>query len=203
MEDLDVNVVFNTKVTEDLIKQKKPEVLIIATGSTEKKLNVPGIEKDKVSTAVEVLNGTKKTGKNVLMVGGGLVGCETALWLAQEGKNVTVVEALDNILSAGKPVPHMNKIMLIDLMDQHNVKTITSNCLLEVTDDGAILIDNKFRKQTVEADSIVLSVGFSSNNALYEKVHNEVDDVYLVGDAENASNIMDAVWTANEIALNV
>ena len=52
------------------------------------------------------------------MSGGGLVGCETALWLAQMGKDVTVVEMLDDVLTSGKPVPHMNKIMLLDLMTQ-------------------------------------------------------------------------------------
>lgn len=203
MAELGINIVFNTKVTEELVEQKKPDVLLIAAGSIEKRPNVPGIEKDKVSTAVEVLSGAKKTGNTVLMVGGGLVGCETALWLAQSGRDVTVVEALDNILSAGKPVPHMNKTMLIDLMNQYKVKTITSNCLLEVTDDGAVLISNTFRKQTVKADSVVISIGFSSNNGLYEKVHMKVDDVYLIGDAENASNIMDAIWSANEVALNI
>jgi len=202
MKDLKINVVFNTRVSEKLITQKNPDVVVIATGSKEKKLNVPGIDKDKVATAVELLSGTKKAGRNVLMVGGGLVGCETALWLAQNGKKVTVVEVLDNILSAGKPVPHMNKIMLIDLLKQNNVKTVTGSCLLEVTDEGAVLIDNKFRKQTVKADTVVLSVGFNSNNELYEKVRGKIADLYMVGDAENASNIMDAIWSANEVALN-
>jgi 2-enoate reductase len=203
MKDLGIAVIFNITVTEELIDQEKPDTLILATGATEKKPTVHGIDKDKVSTAVEVLNGTKQTGKTVLMVGGGLVGCETALWLAQKGKDVTVVEALGSILSAGKPVPHMNKIMLIDLMKYNHVQTITNTCLLKVTDDGAVLIDNKFRKQAVKAESIVICVGFSSNNALYEKVHMKVDDVYLVGDAENAANIMEAIWAANEVALNI
>ena len=124
MKDLKINVALNTKVTEELIAQKNPDVVIIATGSKEKKLNVPGIDRDKVATAVELLNGIKEAGQNVLIVGGGLVGCETALWLAQDGKNVTIVEALENILSSGKPVPHMNKIMLVDLLNKHNVKFI-------------------------------------------------------------------------------
>lgn len=202
MKDLKINVTLNTRVTEELIAQKHPDIVIIATGSKEKKLNVPGINKDKIATAVELLNGIKEAGKNVLMVGGGLVGCETALWLAQNGKNVTVVEALDNILSSGKPVPHMNKIMLIDLLNKYNVKFITGNALLEVTDEGAVLIDNKFRKQSVKADTVAIAVGFNSNRELYNKFHGKMADLYIVGDAENASNIMDAIWSANEVALN-
>lgn len=202
MKYLKINVVLNTRVTEEMVAQKHPDVVIIATGAKEKKLNVPGIGKEKVATAVELLNGTKKAGKDVLMVGGGLVGCETALYLAKDGKNVTIVEALDNILSAGKPVPHMNKIMLIDLLKKYNVKVITNNALLEVTDEGAVLIDKKFRKQTLKADTVAIAVGFESDRKLYNKLHGKVVNLYMVGDAYNASNIMDAIWSANEVGLN-
>ncbi|AZV58112.1 FAD-dependent oxidoreductase [Clostridium sp. AWRP] len=199
---LEVKVNFNTKVTEELVGKEKPDVVIIATGAKEIKINVPGIEKDKVVTAVQLLNGTRKVGNNVLMVGGGLVGCEAALYLAKQGKNVTIVEAKDTILSAGKPIPHMNKIMLIDLLNMYNVKTITSNSLLEVTDKGAVLINDKFEKQEVSADTVAISVGFKSNRELYNKLNGKIADLYLIGDAYQAANIMDAIWSANEIGLN-
>jgi 2-enoate reductase len=202
IKDLKIDVVLNTKVTEELIAKKQPNVVIVATGADEKMPNVPGIEKDKVMTAVEVLNGTKKSGNSVLMVGGGLVGCETALWLAQNGKDVTIVEALNNILSAGQPVPHMNKIMLIDLLKKYNVKIITSNALLEVTNEGAVLIDNKFKKQDIKADTVVIAVGFTSNRKLYDKIHGKIAELYLIGDSYSPANIMDAIWSANEVGLN-
>ena len=202
MKRLNINVALNTKVTEELVDKEKPDIVIIATGAKEIKLSLPGIEKDKVASAVELLNGTKKAGKNVLMVGGGLVGCETALYLAQSGKNVTIVEAKENILSTGKPVPHMNKIMLIDLLKKYNVKVITNNSLLSVTDEGAVLIDNKFKQQNVQADTVAIAVGFKSNNELYNKLHGKVTDLYLIGDAYQAANIMDAIWSGNEVGLN-
>lgn len=197
-----VEVVFNTKVTEQFVKNENPEVVIIATGSKEIKLDLPGIEKDKVLTAVEILNNKKGAGKNVLIIGGGLVGCETALYLANQGKKVTIVEAKNNILDSGKPIPHMNKIMLIDLLKTHNINTITDNSLLEVTDEGAVLISNKFKKQSVAADTIIISVGFKSNRQLYNELHGKVTDLYLIGDAYETANIMDAIWSANEIGLN-
>jgi len=136
------------------------------------------------------------------MVGGGLVGCETALYLAKQGKKVTIVESKDNILSAGKPIPHMNKIMLIDLLKKYNVKTITNNSLLEVTDDGAVLISNEFKKQNVSADTVAIAVGFKSDRELYNKLHGKIADLYIIGDAYQAANIMDAIWSGNEIGLN-
>lgn len=203
MEVLGIDVRMNTRVTSEMLKKEKADVFIIATGSTIKKLNVPGADSDKCTDAVKVLLGEKKTGQNVVMVGGGLVGCETALWLAQQGRNVTVVEALPDILSSGKPVPHMNRIMLIDLMTQAGVKSITSSSLLEINEEGAVIIDNRFRKQTVKADTVVMAIGFNANNQLFRELYGEVGNVYNVGDSEAASNIMDAIWSANEVALNV
>ena len=197
-----IEVVLNTKVTEELVEKEKPDIVIIATGAKEIRLSLPGMEKDKVATAVELLNGKKKAGENILMVGGGLVGCETALYLAKQGKKVTIVESKDNILSAGKPIPHMNKIMLIDLLKKYNVKTITNNSLLEVTDDGAVLISNEFKKQNVSADTVAIAVGFKSDRELYNKLHGKIADLYIIGDAYQAANIMDAIWSGNEIGLN-
>lgn len=158
MKELKIKIAFNKKVTEEFVEAEKPDVVILATGAKGIKMNLPGMEKDKVATAVELLNGKKKAGKNVLMVGGGLVGCETALYLAQNGSKVTIVAAKDNILIAGKPIPHMNKIMLIDLMKKHNIEVITSSSLLEVTDEGAVLIGSNFRKHNVTADTMLISL---------------------------------------------
>ena len=166
-------------------------------------LNLPGIEKDKVSTAVDLLNGKKVSGERVIMVGGGLVGCETALWLANQGKDVTIIEALPELLSSGKPVPHMNRTMLLDLLKYNKVKAITNSSLIEVTDDGAIIIDKNFRKKSLEADTVVIAVGFKSDNKLYYDIEGKVSELYAIGDAREAANIMNAIWDAYEVARNI
>lgn len=74
--------------------------------------------------------------------------------------------------------------------------------LLEVTDEGAVLISNKFKKQSVAADTIIISVGFKSNRQLYNELHGKITDLYLIGDAYETANIMDAIWSTNEIELN-
>lgn len=203
MECLCITVKMNTNVTADMIRQAKADVVIIATGSTIKMLNVPCSDESKTANAVEILLGEKKCGQKVLMVGGGLVGCETGLWLAQQGKDVTVVEILDTILSSGKPIPHMNRDMLINLMAKAKVKVITSTSLLEITKDGAVLIDKKFNKETISVDTVIAASGFSANDQLFKEIYGDVKNVYNVGDSEVAANIMDAIWTANEVALNI
>ncbi|HQP00583.1 MAG TPA: FAD-dependent oxidoreductase, partial [Caldisericia bacterium] len=141
LKKLNVDIKLNTEVTFDLIKKEKPDVTIIATGSKPIIPVIPGIEKDKVATATDVLLGNKEVGEKVVVVGGGLVGCETALWLAQQGKKVTIVEMLSDLMIAGLPVPHANRIMLIDLLKFNKVEVITNHSLMEVTDEGVNLID--------------------------------------------------------------
>lgn len=203
MDCLEIKVKMKTAVTADMIRKAKADVVILATGSTIRTLNVPCADESKMANAVEILLGHKKCGQKVLMVGGGLVGCETGLWLAQQGKDVTVIEMLDSILISGKPIPHMNRDMLINLMKQANVKIMQSTSLLEVTKEGAVVIDKNFCRQMIPADTIIAATGFSANNQLFRELYGEVKNVYNVGDSEVAANIMFAVWTANEVALNV
>lgn len=203
MNELKINVVLNTPVDDELITAKKPDVLIIATGSTEKMLKVAGSEKPKVATAVQLLTGSKSAGRNVVMIGGGLVGCETALYLARQGSSVTIVEALGDILSSGHPVPHMNRMMLIDMLKNNGVKIITDSALLEVEDQGAVIIDSHFRQSALPADTVGIAVGFDSNRALYDSMRAKTVELYLVGDAEDASDVMNAIWSAYEVAMNI
>lgn len=201
---LAIPVVMGKEVDEALVQSEKPDTVIVATGAKEIGLHINGANKDKVALPTEVLGGKKDTGNNVLVVGGGLVGCETALYLAEKGKSVTIVEAQDQILSSGggKPIPHMNKIMLIDLLRAHHVTEITNSSLTEITEEGAILTDLHFRQQSVPADTVIISVGFKPDQTLFHQLHGKVADLYLIGDAYQAANIMNAVWTGNEIGLN-
>ncbi|MDN3955343.1 FAD-dependent oxidoreductase [Sporolactobacillus laevolacticus] len=204
MKRLSIPIVYETEVTEALVEKEKPDVVIIATGAKEVQLNLPGSDKDKVTSSIDILGGKKKAGDQVLIVGGGLVGCETALYLAQQGKKVTIVEAQEQILSngGGKPIPHMNKIMLVDLLNKYKVATITNSSLTEVTDEGAVLTNTHFQRQSVSADTVVISVGFKPDQKLYHELNGKVADLYMVGDAYQAANIMNAVWSGNEIGMN-
>lgn len=202
MKRLDIDVHMNTRLTAEEIRNAKADAVILATGSTIRQLNVPCSNPDKLVDAVSVLEG-KEIGKNVVMIGGGLVGCETALWLAQQGKKVTVVEMLPKLLSSGKPVPFMNKDMLLTMMKAENIQEITNNSLLEVTDEGAVLINNHFRKTTVPCDTVVACIGFKANDGLYKDLYGKVKNLYSVGDSQVAADVMTAIWQANEVALNL
>ncbi|SFD14141.1 FAD-dependent oxidoreductase [Clostridium uliginosum] len=204
LKELNVDIKFGVEVTEELIDKEKPEVIIAATGSTSIVLNVEGVDRDNVATATEVLLGEKSVKNNkVTVIGGGLVGCETALWLAKQGKEVTILESLEDLMIAGNPVPHANRIMLIDLLKMHKVKVLTNKYVYEIKEKSIVVADNKHKKSEVDAENVVLAVGYASDTKLYDKLRDKVPELYLIGDARKAANILNAVWDAYEVARNI
>ena len=197
---LNLRVKRETEVTPGLIAKERPEIVILATGSKPIIPQVPGIDKDGVATATDLLLGKKQARQNVLVVGGGLIGCETALWLAQQGRKVTVVEILQDILMAGIPVQPMNRLMLVDLLRYHRVDIIRNTSLLEILEDEVLLIDKGFERKRVPAETVVLAVGMRPDPELYDTLRREIPNLYLIGDGRQAQNIMNSVWDAYEVA---
>lgn len=133
-----------------------------------------------------------------------MVGCETALWLAEQGRQVTLVEELPALMMGGRdPVPHPNRLMLIDLLNQHKVKVITDFYIAEVAADGVELVSHNFERQHVLADTVGLSVGLHPERRLYNELVGKMPDVYLIGDAREPRNVMGAIWDAYEVARNL
>jgi len=155
-----------------------------------------------VVTDSDLLLGNKEAGGKAVVVGGGMVGCEVALWLAQQGKGVTIVEMLPELMTATH-VPHPNRIMLLDLLKLRGVEALTDHCLLEVTDEGAVLMSGTSGKREVKADTVVLSVGLRPNRDLYDALRGNVPNLHLIGDARKAHNIMNSIWDAYEVARGI
>lgn len=200
LKDLNVNVHLNMQVTKELVDAIKPDTIVVATGSTPKQPNIPGIEK--TLQATDVLLGKKSVGDKVVVVGGGLVGCELALWLAKQGKKVVIVEALKKILSAGLPIPHMNSAMLEDLLEFYHVEIRVGASIASVNDTGAV-IKTESGEETIPADSIVIAIGYNPNSSLYKQIARDNAETYLLGDARKVQNIMYAIWDAYEVARNI
>ncbi|MBC7325953.1 MAG: FAD-dependent oxidoreductase, partial [Moorella sp. (in: Bacteria)] len=203
LRELEVEINLNHAVNPDLVREKNPDAVVIATGSTPVIPDIPGIDKDKVSTATDILLGKKQAGNNVVILGGGLVGCETALWLARQGRKVTIIEVLDDLMRAGIPIPYMNRIMLMEMLRLQGVEWRTGTSLLEVTDRGVILIDRSFHRSSLPAESVILAAGFKPEQGLYRALLGQVPELYLIGDSREPRNIMGAIWDAYEVARNI
>ncbi len=200
MEVLGVPVHLNTAVTRDDVLSTGYDAVIIATGSTPKILTLGS--DDKVYTAAQVLTNEKDCGNTTVVVGGGLVGCETALWLAQQGKKVTIVEALSEILQQNGPLCSANKEMLERLVPYSGVEIITG-ARVKGFNGSSLTAETGNGLLEIPCDSVILAVGYKAEDSLYRQLEFDVPELYLLGDAHQVSNIMYAIWDAFEIANNI
>ena len=199
MKALSVDVKLNTKATKENIKTLNPDLVYIAEGSEPVKLNLPGIDSEKVVNAGDVLSGKKTVGEKCVIIGGGLVGCELALHLKSNNHNVTIVEAMQDILKSGAPMAPMNEWMLRDLLAFNKIELITNTCISKIIDAGAIVTSNGEEK-IISADNIIIAVGFKSKNTIFEELKYDYSKIFNLGDGKKVRNIRAAIWDAYEVA---
>lgn len=197
---LGVHVHLNTELNEEEIEAMDYDTVILATGSKPKVFSLG--DDSHTYTAEQVLLKQKDAGKKTVVVGGGLVGCETALWLAQNGIHVTIVEALDKVMAVNGPLCAANKEMLESLLPFNGVEIITGAKVTEFA-NGEVKVDTKEGSKTIMSDSVILSVGYKEENTLYNNLQFDIPDLYLLGDAKKVSNIMYAIWDAFEVANHI
>ena len=200
MQRLNVPVHFNAPVDPASKLYDEYDAVIVATGATPKKF--PLGENAPVYTATDALLGKTPIGERVTVVGGGLVGCETALWLAQEGKHVTIVEALDRLMAVNRPLCHANSEMLERLLPFHGVETLVSSSVQKY-ENGKLLVKTPQGEQQLDCDTVILSVGFREDRGVFDAWENSAKEIYLLGDAKKVANIMYAVWDAFEVANHI
>lgn len=200
LDELDVEVRMETKASKELIESINPDTVFISEGSIPIVPRLIGIEK--AVLAESILLGDVDAKENIVIVGGGLVGAETALYLAQLGKKVTIVEALDDILSSGIVLPPMNDWMLRDLLTYHKVHICTNSLMTSVTETGVEILMNG-ESELIDCDQVILAVGYKSKNELYNELKYEYDYIYHIGDSRQVRNIRGAIWDAYEVARSI
>lgn len=200
LEALGIPIHYHIPVTAEIVRADQADAVLIATGSTPKTILL-GHQK-KIHAAADVLTGEADPGNSAVIVGGGLVGCELALMLSKQGKKVTVVEVMGDILSVGGPLCPANRDMLRDLLRFHRVDVRTMAKAVEVTEKGLVITESG-REEEISADSVVVAVGYDSERRLYDELQHNTSELYLLGDARRVSNIMYAIWEAFEVARNI
>ncbi len=197
---LEVPVHLNQCVTKEQVQSSAYDAVIVATGSVPKVFTLG--DDSRVYTASQVLLQEKDCGETTVVIGGGLVGCETALWLAEQGKKVTIVEAMDAIMKQNGPLCHANKDMLAALLPYRGVEIVTS-AQVKGYNGGMLTFVKDEKEQKLACDSVILSVGYKEEISLYEALQFEVPELYLLGDAKKVANIMYAIWDAFEVANHI
>ena len=198
LELLHVDVRMNTEVTPEMLKAIGADTILLATGSVPiMPRSIEGIEK--AVSGVDALLGRKPVGNKVIIVGGGLVGCEIAYGYAKEGKDVTIVEALDQILNLNN-VPAMNKTMLLDGFEFYSTRILTNTKLKTVLDDGAMVVLPDGKEEKLAADTVILSIGYRPLPSLKPELEDCGAEVIEIGDGRKVGNVLTSVNDAHKVA---
>jgi 2-enoate reductase len=198
-----VEIVFGTEITPDFLEKQNPSVVLVATGARPMIPSLPGIDREKVISSVDLLLGKKEAGMHTVIIGGGLAGCEIAIWLAENGKKATIVEMLPELMIGGVMVPYQVKQMILDLLDVNRIEVIKNAQITEVTQEGVLLSQSNSRLRELRASTVVLSIGLQPNSHLYELLAERFDCVYALGDCRQPKNVMQAVWDAYEVSRSI
>ncbi|WP_438434983.1 NAD(P)/FAD-dependent oxidoreductase [Gorillibacterium sp. sgz500922] len=194
-----IRVRYCMEATEQAVLDYQPDLVIHATGAAPlRPRSIPGIDKAHVAPATDVLQNTAYIGENVAVIGAGLVGCETALVLANNGKNVTVIERADRILP--EPIFIQNAMMLKQML-QHPRITFKTSCTLAEIHDQAITVQTAGQEETLPCDNVVLAMGFLPNTQLFHALQDKVK-IVNVGDSVQVRKVLDAVHEAHEAVLS-
>lgn len=193
MKDLEIDIRLNTEVKD--FSSLNADEIIIATGSKQRKLSVPGAEK--AVEACDYLLDKTDVRDRVIVIGGGLTGCEIALDLYNKGKTPVIVE-MKNDLIAAKGVCLANSSYLRDFFELHKVEVYLETSVREITDTGIKAEDKNGKVFDIKGDSVILSVGYIPAPAAKKSGR-----THLVGDCETVGNLRTVIWRAWDVAMKI
>ena len=193
MRELPIRVELNRKIAD--VSTLNADEVIIATGSKARRLPVKGVEKS--IEACDYLLGRKPVGDRVILIGGGLTGCEIALDLYLKGKTPVIVE-MKNDLIAVKGVCLANSSYLRDFFALHQVEVHLNTRLTEVTDQGVLVQNEKGEAFEIPGDTVLLSAGYVPTPLTPAGKH-----IHLVGDCNGVGNLRTVIWRAWDVAMKI
>ncbi|MBE9505981.1 MAG: FAD-dependent oxidoreductase, partial [Chloroflexi bacterium] len=176
--------------TVEAIVDERPDVVVLATGVHSVVPDIPGLDECRPVTAGAVLEGSAKTGKRVVVIGGELVGCETAEYLAEHGRSVTVTRRGKEM--ATRVGPSLRQFFL-ERLQQKGVVLLPGVRYKEARPGALVVETTDGRTRTLEADTLVLAAGSVPDTSLYEGLKGKVSELYTVGDCVEPRAIGDAV----------
>jgi 2,4-dienoyl-CoA reductase (NADPH2) len=224
---LHVRVLTGLEATEDTVLERDPDVVILATGAKQELPDIPGIEKPHVYTAETVLKREADLWGSVLVIGGGHIGCEVALYVAQGGamstdvarflvshgalsqeealkyagqtRTVTVVEARKKIAAY---YGRTSRFALMQGLRTRGVTLMTGARCVEIG-DGVVDVEREGKRERLDADTVVITSGYVEENSLYRALKGKVSELHVIGDARKLKSCQQAVWEAAELARRI
>ena len=188
-----IEVKLNSEVKS--LADVKADEVIVATGSTPNRIPIPGFEKG--IQAVDFLLGKNEVGQNVTIIGGGLTGCEIAYELFLQGKNPTIVEMQDDLVTT-PGVCLANTSFLRDFSKTNNVSVHLETSVCEIQDDGVVVKDKNGMTYKIAADNVILSVGYNP-----APIAAKAKNIHIIGDADKVGNLRSVIWGAWDVCMKI
>ena len=198
-EDPAIDVRLNTRLDEAVVAEVKPDVLIAAVGALPVTPPIPGADGENVIFGADLMGDTP-LGKNVTVIGGGMIGCEESVYLADLGHNVTIVELQDDIAADCLKYPFL---WLHHEVEERDIRVLTSSSCTNIGKDSVTVRHADGTEETFPCDSVVLAAGMRSRSDEVERLRPLVNTFCVVGDARQARNVMMAVRDGYDAVVNV
>ena len=196
---VEINV--GTAVTREMVVQKKPDAVIVATGAFPVGLNVPGVNLPHVIQGHDFIAGRAPAKGRIVVVGGRFIGMEVAIWLKEQGKDVTIVTRA-GLGENGIKLEEFTFKTLADRIVELNIPMFLNATVLEIT-DKAVVIPMKNRFFRIPADTVILSVGMRSENRLAKELEGSGIEVHMVGDCVRPRDASDVSYQAARLAATI
>ncbi|MEJ5378155.1 MAG: FAD-dependent oxidoreductase [bacterium] len=223
-----VRIRLGERVDRGKIRRGRPQAVILATGAKPSIADIPGIKSPHVVTAWDLLAGKAVVGKNVVIIGGGAVGCETALHLCESGtisaeafkflafqraeswevleklitrgwRKVTIVEMLDRI---GQDIGISTRWAMVQDLHRFGVKALTGARAKEIHEDGVVVVRGE-KEEKIPCDSVVLAMGSTAQEDLSQRLVGIVPEIHVIGDAKGPRKALDAIWEGYEVGRSI
>ncbi len=189
MKKLSVKVELEKEATvENVIKGKADEV-IVATGGSVLIPDIPGVNRNNVVSALDVLKGSIDTGEKVVIMGGGMIGCETAEYLISNNKDVTIVESLSKI---AEDIGASTRWSTVMRLKKWGIPLLTSSKVIEIINEG-VIIEKDYNKETIKADTVIIAVGIKPNDELTYSLKKKIPNLHVLGDCKKPGRILEAI----------
>lgn len=187
--------------THASIMRWNPNAVIVATGSTPLIPSIPGIQEgiraQRVVTGREVLSGKAQLGKKAVILGGGMIGCEIADYLTDQGQEVFVVEILPELASDASP--WIRKVLLKRL-EERGIRSFVQVREERITEEGVEIVDSSGNRVSIEVDKVILATGSVPDSSIFISLKRTVPEVYAVGDSKEPRKILEAIHEGYSVA---
>ena len=193
MDQLQVNIKLNTTINN--IEELKEDEIIVANGAKARKLNVKGAEK--CIDALSYLDNKEQVGDKVVIIGGGLTGCEIAYDLILKGKTVSIVEVKQDLMAV-RGLCLANSSYLRDFFKLHKTDVHLDTNVREITDKVVVCVDIYGNEVALDYDTVICSIGYNPAPLAKKSSH-----VHLVGDAKEVGNLRNVIWGAYKVAMDL